>query len=133
LEGSNLVAKTDKDSPIHLRWEINGNLNAVGHYLLLVVRDTDDQEIGEELVRKTVKVGRTRKKSLKLSLKDVELDEGETCAAKILIQVKDTSGVTLASDESESFYIEGGPAVADTGKEGKGKKVRNRAEAYFLD
>jgi hypothetical protein len=73
-----------------------------------------------------VKAGR---QSLKLVLKDVELEEGETRAAKIVIHAKDQTGVILATDESEPFYIEGGLPAEDGPK--KGNKVRNRAEAFF--
>lgn len=126
-EGSNLVASTDPKSPIHLRWTTYPkHPENLGHYLLLVVRDTDDEEAGEELVRKTVKGGRS---SLKLSLKDVELAEGETCAAKIMIHAKDQAGVILATDESEPFWIEGGIEIEERVK--KVNKIRNRAEAFL--
>ncbi len=126
-EGSNLVATTDPKSPITLKWSTYPKKpDNLGHYLIMVVRDTDDEEIGEELLRKTVKGGRT---SLKLSLKDIELDEGETCSARIIIRAKDGSGVILDSDESESFWVEGGIQIEETVK--KVNKVRNRAEAFF--
>lgn len=125
--GTNLVASTDKRSPISLKWKTYPHrAESVGHYLLLVVKDSADDEAGEELTRRTVKAGR---QSLKLALKDVELEEGETCAAKIVIHAKDQTGVILATDESESFYIEGGLQTEDVVK--KVNKVRNRAEAFF--
>ena len=89
-------------------------------------RDTDDENAEEELVRRTVKKGRS---TLKLSLKDVELDEGETCAAKLIIYAKDSAGIILDKDESESFWIEGGVQIEPVIK--KVKKIRNRAEAII--
>lgn len=125
--GTNLVGTTNAGSPVHLKWSTSPKRpENLGHYLLLVVRDSSDDEAGEELTRRTVKAGR---QSLKLSLKDLELDEGETCAVRIVIHAKDQSGVILATDESESFYIEGGLPPEDVVK--KINKVRNRAEAFF--
>jgi hypothetical protein len=125
--GTNLVATTDARNPIHLKWTTYPKHSEnLGHYLVLVVKDTADDEAGEELTRRTVKAGR---QSLKLALKDVELEEGETCAARIVIYAKDQTGVILATDESESFYIEGGLPAEDVVK--KVNKVRNRAEAFF--
>ncbi|VUT26306.1 MAG: hypothetical protein MOIL_01496 [Candidatus Methanolliviera sp. GoM_oil] len=126
-EGSNLVATTSPKSPIHLKWETNPKKSEdLGHYLIIVVRDTDDEDSEEELLRRTVKKGRS---TLRLSLKDVELDEGETCAARIKIYAKDTAGIILDSDESESFWIEGGIQIEPVVK--KIKKIRNRAEAIL--
>jgi len=126
-EGPNLVATTDPRSPIHLKWTtFPRKPENLGHYLIMVVKDTDDEESGTELTRRTVKSGR---QSLKLSLKDVELEVGETCAAKIVIHAKDNAGVILSTDESEAFYIEGGLVQEDVVK--KVNKVRNRAEAVF--
>ena len=126
-EGSNLVATTDPKSPVHLRWETNPkNPENLGHYLVTVVRDTEDENFEEELVRKTIKKGRS---SLKLSLKDLNLEEGETCSAKIIIYAKDTAGVIFDHDESESFWIEGRGTIENVSK--KIKRIRNRAEAIF--
>ncbi len=126
-EGSNLVATTSPRSPIHIKWETNPKKSEdLGHYLIIVVRDTDDEDSEEELLRRTVKKGRS---TLRLSLKDVELDEGETCAARIKIYAKDTAGIILDSDESESFWIEGGIQIEPVVK--KIKKIRNRAEAIL--
>jgi len=126
-EGSYLLASTSPGSPIHVRWETNPkNPDELGHYLITVVRDTDDENAEEELVRRTVKKGRS---TLKLSLKDVELDEGETCAAKLIIYAKDSAGIILDKDESESFWIEGGVQIEPVIK--KVKKIRNRAEAII--
>jgi hypothetical protein len=125
--GTNLVATTDPRNPIHLKWTTYPRRpENLGHYLILVVKDTADDEAGEELTRRTVKAGR---QSLRLALKDIELDEGETCAAKIVIHAKDQAGVILATDESESFYIEGGLPPEEPIK--KVNRVRNRAEAFF--
>ena len=125
-EGSNLVATTSQKSPIHLKWETSPKKpDILGHYLIIVARDTDDDS-EEELLRRTVKKGRS---TLKLSLKDVELDEGETCAAKIRIYAKDTAGIILDSDESESFWIEGGIQIEPVVK--KIRRIRNRAEAIL--
>lgn len=127
LEGPNLVATSDPKSPIHLKWTTYPKRPAnLGHYLILVVKDTNDDDTGEELTRRTVKSGR---QSLKLSLKDVELEQGATCAAKIVILAKDSAGLILATDESESFYIEGGLVQEEVVK--KVSRVRNRAEAVF--
>ncbi len=127
LQGTNLVATTDPKTPIHLTWTTYPKRpENLGHFLFLVVKDTADDEAGDELTRRTVK---PRRQSLKLSLKDVELEQGETCAAKIIIHAKDAAGVILATDESESFYIEGGLATPDVVK--KVNKVRNRADAFF--
>ncbi len=127
LEGPNLVATTDPRSPIHLKWiTYPKKPESLGHYLILVVKDTADDEAGEELNHRTVKAGR---QSLRLSLKDVELEQGETCAAKVVIHAKDNAGVILATDESESFYIEGGLVTEDGVK--KVNRVRNRAVAVF--
>lgn len=125
--GTNLVATTDPRNPIHLKWTTYPRRpENLGHYLILVVKDTADDEAGEELTRRAVKAGR---QSLKLALKDIELDEGETCAARIVIHAKDQAGVILATDESESFYIEGGLPPDDRLK--KVNRIRNRAEAFF--
>lgn len=126
-EGSNLVASTSPANPVHIKWETNPrNPDELGHYLVTVVRDTDDENSEEELLRRIVKKGRS---TLKLSLKDVELEEGESCAAKIVIYAKDTAGLTLDKDESESFYIEGGITIEPPKK--TIKKIRNRAEAFL--
>ncbi len=126
-EDSNLVATTDSKSPVSIKWStFPKKSDNVGHFLIMVVRDSDDGEAGEELMRKTVKGGRT---SLKLNLKDIDLDEGEACAAKILIHVKDKSGVILDKDESEQFWIEGGIVIETNTK--KVNKIRNRADAFF--
>jgi DNA helicase HerA-like ATPase len=127
-EAGNLIATTDKRSPLHLKWKTYPRRpENLDHYVILAIRDTDDEEAGEELVRRTVKSSR---QSLRLSLKDVELDEGETCAAKILIHAKDKAGVILSSDESEGFWIEGQAVVEEAVK--KVNRVRNRAEALFF-
>jgi len=126
-EGSNLVATTNPRSPINLKWATYPRKpENLGHYLVLVVKDTADDEAGEELTRRTVKAGR---QSLKLSLKDIELEEKENCAARIVIHAKDPAGVILATDESESFYIEGDRVIEDVVK--KVNRIRNRAEAFF--
>lgn len=126
--GSNLVASTDPRNPVHLKWTTYPKRpENLDHYLILVLKDSAEDENGEELTRRTVKATR---QTLKLALKDVELDEGETCTAKIVIHAKDHAGVILATDESESFYIEGGAHEEDVIV--KINKVRNRAEAFFL-
>lgn len=125
--GTNLVATTDPRNPIHLKWTTYPRRpENLGHYLMLVVKDTADDEAGEELTRRTIKASR---QSLKLALKDVELEQGETCAVRILIHAKDKTGVILATDESESFYIEGGLPPEDVVK--RINRVRNRAEAFL--
>lgn len=125
--GTNLVGTTNPRNPIQLKWTTYPRSpDNLGHYLVLVVKDTADDEAGEELTRRTIKAGR---QSLKLSLKDLELEESETCAVRIVIHAKDRAGVILASDETESFYIEGGLPAEDVVK--KINKVRNRAEAFF--
>src|SRR5207237_9423554 len=102
------------------------------HFVVLVVRDNDDAEMGEELLRKTVKKSKRSEVRSKLALKDIELGEGETCAAKVVVQAKDRSGVILSSDESEPFWIEGSDQEGgDAGKK-KVNKIRNRAEALFV-
>lgn len=127
-EGSNLVASTDPKNPLHIKWTIFPKKpDNFGHYTIMVVRDTDDEEASEELLRKRMKGSRT---SLKLSLKEIDLDEGETCAAKIIINVKDKSGIILDHDESESFWIEGGVQIEEPTK--KVKKANNRAEIFLL-
>ncbi|HPJ96800.1 MAG TPA: hypothetical protein PK022_05785, partial [Syntrophales bacterium] len=126
-EGSNLVASTSPANPVHIKWETNPrNPDELGHYLVTVVRDTDDENAEEELLRRIVKKGRS---TLKLGLKDVELEEGESCAAKIVIYAKDSAGLTLDKDESESFWIESGVSIDPVVK--KIKKIRNRAEAFL--
>ena len=125
--GTNLVATTDRRNPIHLKWTTYPKRpENLGQHLILVVKDAADDEAGEELTRRTVKAGR---QSLKLALKDVELEDGETCAVKIVIHAKDKTGVILTTDESESFYIEGGLPVEPVVK--KVNRVRNRADAFF--
>ena len=127
-EGTNLVASTNPRNPIHLRWSVYPrNPENLGHFLLVVVRDTDDEETNEDLLRRNIKGNRA---SLKLNLNDIELAEGETCAAKIILYAKDTSGIVLASDESEPFWIEGGIQIEDTINK-KINKIRNRAEAFL--
>jgi hypothetical protein len=82
------------------------------------------------LLRRTCPKDRQkRRNTLKLNLKDVELDEGETCQAKIVIYAKDTAGIILDKDESESFWIEGGVQIEPVIK--KVRKIRNRAEAIL--
>ena len=130
-EGSNLVASTSPANPIHIKWETNPkNPDELGHYLVTVVRDTDDEnEDGsaeEELVRRIVKKGRS---TLKLSLKDIDWEEGESHSAKIVIYAKDSAGLTLDKDESESFYIEMGAVIDPVVK--NIKRIRNRAEAFL--
>jgi len=126
-EGSNLVASTSPASPIHIKWETNPkNPDELGHYLVTVVRDTDDENAEEELVRRIVKKGRS---TFTLGLKDVELEEGESCAAKVVIYAKDSAGLTLDKDESESFWIESGVSIDPVVK--KVKRIRNRAEAIL--
>lgn len=72
---TNLVATTDPKSPINIKWVTYPKKpENLGHYLVLVVKDTADDEAGEELTRRTVKVGR---QTLKLSLKDVDLEPGK--------------------------------------------------------
>ncbi len=126
-EGSNLVASTSPANPIHIKWETNPrNPDELGHYLVAVVRDTNDENAEEELIRRIVKKGRS---TLKLGLKDIELEEGESCAAKIVIYAKDSAGLTLDKDESEPFWIESGVSIEPVVK--KIKKIRNRAEAFL--
>ena len=105
----NLIASTDARTPINLKWRTYPtNPPNLGHYVVLIVRDNDDEEMGGELLRKTVKNNKKSEVRAKVSLKDIELAEGETCAAKVIVQARDRSGVILSSDESESFWIEGG-------------------------
>lgn len=126
-EGNNIIASTDAKSPIHLKWEtFPRKPDNLGHFLLMVIRDTEDDEAGTELLRKTVKAGRT---SLKLPLKEIDLEEGESREVKLLIHAKDKAGVLLCSDESEPFYIEGGGAPPPPAS--KVNRVRNRAEAFL--
>src|SRR5206468_4149981 len=50
----NLIATTDV--PIHLKWKTYPtNPPNLGHYVVLIVRDVDDDQGGAELLRKTVK------------------------------------------------------------------------------
>ncbi|MDP9201844.1 MAG: type IV secretion system DNA-binding domain-containing protein [Gemmatimonadota bacterium] len=127
----NLVAGTDAKVPINLKWKVYPpNAPNLGHYVVTVVRDTDDEETGGELARKVVKNNKKSEGRAKVSLKEIELAEGETCAAKIILQARDRSGVILSSDESESFWIEGGEQIDTTRK--KVNRVRNRAEAFFV-
>ncbi|MGV8080003.1 MAG: ATP-binding protein [Syntrophales bacterium] len=126
-EGSNLVASTSPANPVHIKWETNPrNPDELGHYLITVVRDTDDENAEEEVLRRVVKKGRS---TLKLGLKDIEMEEGEQWAVKIIIYAKDGAGLTLDKDESESFYIESGVSIEPVIK--KIKKIRNRAEAFL--
>ena len=126
-EGSNLVASTDSRSPVSLKWATYPKKpDNLGHYLITVMRDTADEEASEELLRRTVKGGRT---THKLSLKDLDLEEGETCTAKIVIYAKDKAGVILSTDESESFWIEGQAQIPPKVK--KVDRIRNRGEAIF--
>jgi len=129
-EGGNFIASTTM--PIKLKWQTYpSNTPNLGHFVVLIVRDSDD-EAGAELLRKTVKYNKRTETRAKLSLKDIELAEGETCAAKVIVQARDRSGVILSSDESEPFWIEGSNQEGiDTGKK-KVNKIRNRAEAFFI-
>jgi hypothetical protein len=129
-EGGNLIASTT--TPIKLKWQTYpANAPSLGHFVVLIVRDSDD-EAGAELSRRTVKNNKRTETRTKVSLKDIELTEGETCAAKIIVQARDRSGGVLSSDESEPFWIEGSNQEgADTGKK-KVNKIRNRAEAFFI-
>lgn len=129
-EAGNLIASSA--TPIKLKWKTYpANAPNVGSFVVLIVRDSDD-EAGAELLRKSVKNNRRAETRAKVSLKDIELAEGETCAAKIVVQARDRSGVILSSDESEPFWIEGSDQDdGDTGKK-KVNKIRNRAEAFFM-
>lgn len=127
----NLVASTDAKSPINMKWKTYPpNAPNLGHFVVLVVRDNDDAEMGEELLRKTVKKSKRSEVRSKLALKDIELGEGETCAAKVVVQAKDRSGVILSSDESEPFWIEGMAQVDEITK--RVRQIRNRAEGVFV-
>src|SRR5207302_251805 len=54
--GENLIATTDARSPIQLKWKTYpGNAPNLGHYVVLIVRDNDDEEMGGELLKRTVK------------------------------------------------------------------------------
>jgi len=129
VEGENLVAGTS--TPVKLKWKTYpGNAPNLGHFVVLIVRD-NEEELGAELLRKTVKNNKRIETRAKVSLKDIELAEGETCAVKAIVQARDRSGVILSSDESESFWIEGGQQADDIGRK-KINKVRNRAEAFFI-
>jgi len=129
-EGGNLIASAS--APIKIKWKTYpGNAPTLGHFVAMIVRDSDE-ETGAELLRKTVKNNRRAETRAKVSLKDIELAEGETCAAKIIIQARDRSGVILSFDESEPFWIEGGEQTEDDMGKKKVNKVRNRAEAFFL-
>lgn len=128
--GGNLIANTK--TPIKIKWKTYPtNPPALGHFVVLIVRDTDDEEMGAELLKKTVKNNKKTETRSKISLKDIELADGEACAAKIIVQARDRSGVILGSDESEPFWIEGGDQEKPTGSK-KVNLVRNRAEAFFL-
>jgi hypothetical protein len=128
-DGSNLIASTS--TPVKLKWKTYpSNAPALGHFVLLIVRDSDE-EVGAEFLRKTIKNNKRTETRAKVSLKDIELAEGETCAARVIVQARDRSGVVLSSDESEPFWIEGGEQVDDVGKK-KVNKIRNRAEAFFI-
>jgi DNA phosphorothioation-dependent restriction protein DptH len=129
-EAGNLIASTS--APIRFKWKtFPVNAPNVGSFAVLIVRDSDD-EAGAELLRKSLKNNKRTETRAKVSLKDIELAEGETCAAKAIVQVRDRSGVVLCSDESEPFWIEGSNQEGgDTGKK-KVNKIRNRAEAFFM-
>jgi DNA phosphorothioation-dependent restriction protein DptH len=129
-EAGNLIASTT--TAVKLKWRTYpSNALNLGSFVVFVVRDSDD-EAGAELLRKAVKNNRRTESRAKLSLKDIELAEGETCAAKVIVQARDRSGVILSSDESEPFWIEGSNQEGvDTGKK-KVNKIRNRAEAFFM-
>jgi DNA phosphorothioation-dependent restriction protein DptH len=129
-EAGNLIASTI--THVKLKWKTYpSNAPNVGSFVVLVVRDSDD-DAGGELLRKAVKNNKRAESRAKVSLKDIELAEGETCAAKVIVQARDRSGVILSSDESEPFWIEGSNQEGvDTGKK-KVNKIRNRAEAFFM-
>jgi DNA phosphorothioation-dependent restriction protein DptH len=129
-EAGNLIANTT--TPVRLKWKTYpANAPNLGHFVLLIVRDNDD-EAGTELLRKTIKNNKRTETRARIGLKDIELAEGETCAAKIIVQARDRSGVILSSDECEPFWIEGSDqGEGDTGKK-KVNKIRNRAEAFFM-
>lgn len=112
--GGNLIANTN--TTIKIKWKTYPiNPPSLGHFVVLIVRDTDDEEMGAELLKKTVKNNKKTETRSKISLKDIELAEGEACAAKIIVQARDRSGVILSSDESEPFWIEGGDQEKPTG------------------
>src|ERR1017187_10256822 len=128
--GGNLIAKTS--TPIKIKWKTYPTNDPVlGHFVVLIVRDTDDEEMGAELLKKTVKNNKRTETRSKISLKDIELAEGEACAAKIIVQARDRSGIILSSDESEPFWIEGTDQEGGSGTK-KVNLIRNRAEAFFL-
>lgn len=129
-EGGNLIASTT--TALKLRWKTYPpNAPNLGSFLILILRDSDD-DAGAELLRKAVKNNKKTETRAKVSLKEIELSEGETCSAKIIIQARDRSGVVLSSDESEPFWIEGSNQEgAETGKK-KVNRIRNRAEAFFV-
>jgi len=83
-EAGNLIANTT--TPIRLKWKTYpANAPNLGHFVLLIVRDNDD-EAGAELLRKTIKNNKRTETRARVGLKDIELAEGETCAAKIIVQ-----------------------------------------------
>jgi len=129
-EAGNLIASTT--TPVKLKWSTYpANAPNVGSFVVLIVRDSDD-DAGAELLRKSLKNNKRTETRAKVSLKEIELADGETCAAKVIVQARDRSGVILCSDESEPFWIEGSDqAGVDAGKK-KVNKIRNRAEAFFI-
>lgn len=129
-DAGNLIASTT--TPIKLKWKTYpSNAPNIGHFVLLIVRDSDD-DAGAELLRKTIKNNRRTETRARVTLKDIELAEGETCAAKVIVQARDRSGVILSSDESEPFWIEGSNQEGVESGKKKVNKIRNRAEAFFL-
>ncbi len=128
--GGNLIANTK--APIKIKWRTYPtNSPALGHFVVLIVRDTDDEELGAELLKKTIKNNKKTETRSKISLKDIELADGEACAAKIIVQARDRSGIMLDADGSEPFWIEGGEEEKPSGSK-KMDIIRNRAEAFFL-
>lgn len=134
-EAGNLFATTNARSLVTIKWKtLPTKSDAIGSFLIRVVRDSDDNE-PEDLYSRRVEGS---KRTVKLSLKDVALDPGEFCTAKIIITALDTSTLTIKGlddqdvrDETEPFYIQGGESVEST-PEKRPSRVRNRADAVFL-
>jgi hypothetical protein len=134
-EAGNLFATTDARSPVTIKWKtLPAKPEAIGSFLIRVVRDSDENE-SEDLFSRRVEGS---KRTVKLSLKDIALDPGEFCTAKIVITALDNSTLTIKGfddqdvrDETEPFYIQGGESVEST-SEKRPSRVRNRADAVFL-
>ena len=132
-EGGDFIAYTT--TPATASWRLSpANPDYLSHYVLTLLREEREDE--ELLPSKRVAANR---RSCKLDLKNVELDEDEgRAAARLEVRAISLDGETLVSDLSDPFWIEKGieGTVTEGGDETRrnphGDEVRSVAEALLI-